>query len=296
MKNLNFWTFPIIRYPKNPRILYGCFITISLEINRAVDTIINNKKLKRKNDIIHDLVSYTKLEAFVKQMFNWEVDVSAIAEPCVEWRDAIPRKIIKDICKKYDKSGNWTVATSACYSGSFVKPGGALVYSSGDITGKILERGTDPWNQGRWSYVLYQGQAGASLMIIGAYRVGTRSGIAGASTAWHQQKVMLSQENRIVEPADAFIQDFEQWYNSKITDNTEVMLFIDANEQWTEESHIRQMATKLSLVNLDIAGSYAFPALHPGISHRRQDTTIDFCLFVYESDCGGDQICHNGSL
>ena len=179
-----------------------------LEINTAVETILNNKKIKRTKELLHDLELYTKLEAFLKQMYSWEVDVCVLAEPCIEWRDSIPRKIVKDVGKKYDKGGNWTVATSSCYSGSFVKPGGALVYSSGDVTGMIVERGTDPWNQGRWAYVRYQGRKGDSLMIVGAYRVGYWSGLAGASTLWHQQKVLLAQEKRIEEPSEVFIKDF----------------------------------------------------------------------------------------
>ena len=274
---LDFSHYPLPKKTKHTLRLFYNNIN-GLEINVAVDTILNNKKVKRKNNIIQDFDTYTKLEAFVKQIYTWDVDVSALAEPCIEWRDTIPRKIVKDIGKKYDRGGNWTVATSSCYSSSFVKPGGALIYSAGQVSGKILERGTDPWNQGRWSYVRYQGQAGASLMVIGAYRVGARSGIAGASTAWHQQKVLLSQEKRVVEPEEAFLQDFEQWYRLKIQDKTEVIMFIDANEQWTEQSKIRQMANNLQLVNLNIAGSYNFPASHPSITNRQRDTTIDYCL------------------
>ena len=277
LKLLDFSHYPLPKKEKNTLRLFYNNIN-GLEINVAVETILNNKKVKRKNNIIQELESYTKLEAFVKQIYTWEVDVSVLAEPCIEWRDSIPRKIVKDIGKKYDRGGNWTVATSSCYSGSFVKPGGALVYSSGETTGKILDRGTDPWNQGRWAYVRYQGQAGASLLIIGAYRVGQRSGLVGASTAWHQQKVLLAQENRTIEPAAAFIQDFEQWYKLQVQEKTEVILFLDANEQWTTKSQIRQLANNLQLQNLNTAGGYNFPASHPSISNRQRDTTIDYCL------------------
>lgn len=107
-----------------------------LEINATIQTVINNKKTKHKQEFIKDLEQYTKIEAFLKQMHNWEVDISVLAEPCIEWRDTIPRRVVQDIGKKYDGTGNWTVATSSCYSGSFCKPGGSLIYSSGNVVGK----------------------------------------------------------------------------------------------------------------------------------------------------------------
>ena len=80
------------------------FITIyGFEINAAVETVINNKQKKRNHKCIQDLENHTKLEAFIKQMYTWQVHASVLAEPCVKWRNAIPRKVVTDISKKYDK-------------------------------------------------------------------------------------------------------------------------------------------------------------------------------------------------
>ena len=152
---------------------------------------------------------YTKIESFLKQTSNWEVEVCILAEPCIEWRDTIPRKIIQDMGKKYNNGGTWTVSTSECYSGSFVKPGGSLIYSTGSTVGKMMERGSDPWGYGRWTYVRYQGKAGKSLLVIGAYRVGRRTGNPGPTTAWFQQKVLLTKDGREELPEEAFLRDLE---------------------------------------------------------------------------------------
>ena len=117
--------------------------------------------------------------------------------------------------KKYNCRGNWTVSTSECYSGSFVKPDGSLKYNTGSIVGRIVERGSDPWGYGRWCYVRYQGKAGKSLLLIGAYRVGHRSCNPGPTTTWYQQKVLLSKDNREIAPEDAFITDIETWLIEK---------------------------------------------------------------------------------
>ena len=274
--------FDFSNYPlpkKTQKVLRIFYNNVNgLEINSAIATVLNNKKEKQKNEFIRDLEYYTKLEAFIKQMNAWQVDISALAEPCIEWRDSIPRKVVQDVGKKYDKSGTWTVATSECYSGSYVKPGGALIYSATSVAGKIIERGTDPWKYGRWSYTVYAGKAGTSLMVVGGYRVGHRSNNAGASTAWYQQKVLLTKDQRDIEPEMAFVQDMEEWITEKIKENMEVIILLDANEQWEQKSNIRKMAKNLNLFNLDTDGEYNFPPTHPCIHNRSRDTTIDYFL------------------
>jgi len=37
-----------------------------LEINLAIATVVNNKKIQRKREFLTELESYTKLEAFIK--------------------------------------------------------------------------------------------------------------------------------------------------------------------------------------------------------------------------------------
>ena len=112
--------FDFSNYPlpnKTDNILRIFYNNINgLEINTAIQTVVNNKKTKQKEEFIRDLEQYTKIEAFVKQMHSWEVDINVLAEPCIEWRDTIPRQVVKDISKKYDRMGNWTDLDGALYS------------------------------------------------------------------------------------------------------------------------------------------------------------------------------------
>ena len=50
-----------------------------------------------------------------------------------------------------------------------------------------------------------------SLLIVAGYRVGTRTSVTGASTAWYQQKGLLSQDKGEEDPIDAFITNMEEW-------------------------------------------------------------------------------------
>ena len=106
-----------------------------------------------------------------------------MSEPCIEWKDIIPRTVLKEIEKKYDKKGHWSVATSNCLVGSHVKPGGSLIYHNGDSAGRLTETGTDPWGYGRWASKRLRGKNDTSLLIIAGYTVGPCTKKAGSSMA-----------------------------------------------------------------------------------------------------------------
>ena len=249
-----------------------------LEINSAVEAVANNAKQKKSHEFVKDLEHFTKVEAFLKQMQDWNTDISILAEPCVEWRDIVPRTIIQETSKKYDRYSNWIVATSECFSSSYFKPGGSAIYSTGSVTGRMIEKGTDPWGYGRWSYAKYNGKGGKSLLIIGGYRVGHRSLVPGESTAWYQQKVLITKDKRTGEPEEVFLTDMEAWLDQKADHQTEIIIALDANEKWESNAKIVKFSQKMGLLNLNLEGGYNFPASHPCITNRNRDTTIDFCL------------------
>ena len=261
---------------KTIRIFYNNINGV--EINSAIEAVANNVKQKKTHEFVKDLDNFTKLEAFIKQINDWNIDISILAEPCVEWRHIIPRTIIQETSKKYDRFGHWIVATSECFSGSYVKPGGASIFSSGRVTGRMITKGTDPWGYGRWSYARYKGKSGKSLLIIGGYRVGHRSSVPGVCTAWYQQKVLITKDKRDGEPEELFLVDLEEWIDKNSDQQTEIILALDANEKWDTNSKIVEFSQRVGLVNLNIEGGYNFPASHPCVPNRSRDTTIDFCL------------------
>ena len=273
----DFTHFPLPKRERNSlRIFYNNIN--GLEINSAIAASINNKKQKVRKQYLSAVETHTKVEAMLKQMYTWEVNITALSEPCIEWRDSLPRKIVRDIGKKQDRLGHWTVATSKSQIGSFVKPGGALLYNDGPWSGRLLETGSDPWGYGRWAYKIFQGKGGNSLLVVSAYRVSKGIKNGGPSTAWHQQKVLMAQENRTDDPADAFILDLESWLGEKMNPNAEVVLFVDANEKWHPRASIKRMSDRLSLNNLNVERDLQFPATHPCLHNPARNTTIDFCL------------------
>ena len=231
--------------------------------------------------ILNDIEQFTKVEAFVKLMKKWDVNICAAAEHCVEWRDMVPRLVIKDTGQKYNPRGMWTVAASNHLVGNHLKPGGALLSSTEDMAIRTIQKGVDPWGHGRWAFQQYRGKDGHSVLVISGYRVGQRSTIPGSSTAWYQQKVLLHTQGRTEEdPADVFFTDMLEWINTQTAqaEKMEIILFLDANEQWSPTATITQFAEIHALANINIAGDFKFPPSHPSFHNMERSTTIDDCL------------------
>ena len=260
---------------KNLRVYYNnCN---GLEINNLVSDHIKQKKDKATNQYIADIEVPSKLDNIIQQMRAWNVDVVSLAEVCTDWNKQIPRRIIQQVTKKYHQTGSWTVSTSNIDMDNFWKPGGTGMLSMGVSNGRVKDRGVDPWKMGRWSYNLLSGsEAGKTLLIITGYRVGQRTGLPGPQTAWFQQQTMLLKDNRNDNPYEAFLTDLSKWLRQFQKDNMELLICLDANEQWGENSTIAKFADQFNLSNIN--QEFQLSATHPNIANPSRGTTIDFCL------------------
>ena len=153
-----------------------------IAIINTINTHLQQRKQTEKINYIKDVDVPTKLHSLLRQMNAWEVDVTYLAEFNTAWEDKTPRKIIKEISRKYDQTGCWTVSTSSISVRYFVKLGGTATITMNDYSGKLVGRGTDPWKLGRWSYVIIAGKK-EQLLIVTGYRLGKRTGKAGPTTA-----------------------------------------------------------------------------------------------------------------
>ena len=130
---------------------------------------------------------------------------------------------------------------------------------------------------GRWSYTVLAGSTkGHTMLIVTGYRPGQRTGVPGTKTTWFQQQTMLLRDNRSKTPHEAFLTDLEQWLHQNKKDNMELLICLDANEQWGEHTAIATFACRLQLCNIN--QEFQIPATHPNIAHPSRSTTIDFCL------------------
>ena len=146
-----------------------------------------------------------------------------------------------------------------------------------EFPSRIKDRGVDPWKLGRWSYIVFKGkQELRDFLMVTGYRVGKRSGTPGASTAWSQQRVLLFKDKRDEDPHLAFLSDLETWLGQEKFVGMEILLMLDANEQWMEGSGITSLASARNLANINEI--YNIKPTHPNILHPSRSTTIDYCL------------------
>ena len=115
-----------------------------LEIKDAIHKAVKLRNIKQKSQITGDIEQHTKVETFMQQMRRWDVSVTMLAEHCTDWNDGVPRLVLQEVGRKYNPRGMWTVATSRCTVGNYIKPGGALVYSTEDMAIRTADKGTDP--------------------------------------------------------------------------------------------------------------------------------------------------------
>ena len=248
-----------------------------VEINNTIGVQLKQKRDKIQYNYLGDTEAPTKVDSLVRQMKVWEVDVVNLAEMCVAWEKRIPRRTIQQITHKYDQTSCWTVATSKIDLGSYVKPGGTGTLALGNSNGLIVERGVDPWQMGRWSYVLFGGvKLGVTLLVVTGYCTGHRTGIPGEKTAWAQQQAMLIKEGRTVKPNEAFVADLSTWLRSYQKPGMELFVSLDANERWHEKALITKFASNFGLCSIN--QECQLPDTHPNIANIDRSTTIDYCL------------------
>ncbi len=248
-----------------------------IEINSTVGNYIKQQRDKQKYNYIQDTEVPTKLDGIIRQQKLWDVDIAAVSEMCTAWEEAVPRRVVQQITKRYEKNACWTVSSSKLSLGTSCKPGGTGILSMGLTNGRMQDRGSDPWNMGRWTYAVYScSSTGPSLLLITGYRPGKRSTPGGPKTAWAQQITLLLKEGRDLSPEVAFLEDMKSWLLQYRKPGMEVLLCIDANEIWQDEAEITTFANNLELTNLN--RTFGLKATHPNIAKMSNSTTIDFCL------------------
>jgi hypothetical protein len=129
-----------------------------------------------------------------------------------------------------------------------------------DWNSRIIERGTDPFGLGRWTYFSLRGKGKIKVMIVTAYRVSQEYlSSVGQKTAAMQQFRHLSQQNREAgmisdpKPKYQFIIDLQAWLQEMMSKEYEIILCLDANE--SIDSKVGQFSPLQYSLSKPITGS-----------------------------------------
>jgi hypothetical protein len=171
------------------------------------------------------------------------------------------------------------------------KPGGTMVLSAGNITGRVIASDMDQW--GRWTSQTYRSLNQLRITIISAYQVGQDVPEKGTVTAATQQRSLLLLANDPVsDPRIAFKRDLSSYIQACRSKGDELILVGDFNEQLGRNSNgIESMAGEYGLLNMMSA---RHGDLQPPATYARGRNCIDYgfaTLRVIQalSKCGYEQ-------
>jgi hypothetical protein len=126
---------------------------------------------------------------------------------------------------------------------------------------------------GRWSFITLKRKQNRKVTIISAYRVCENSlDQAGSATCWKQQWRQLEKKGYgNPDPRKTFLQDFSDFVGSRIKQDKELIIGMDANNDNQDQSDLRRFLRQNDLV--DVFG------VTPPNTYQRGDKCIDY-IFI----------------
>ena len=229
---------------------------------------------------------------------------TCIAEANVNWGNYKIHSVFKSIVKKIWKHSSYVTSCDRGPMVGEIQPGGTLTLICDKWTSRIIEKGSDPYGMGRWSYLIMRGQDNKQILLVTAYRVCVQTiSSAGPTTSTSQQFRFLSKEFRDAniyedpQPRKQFIIDLQAWLEHKNKSGCYIILAIDANEgmgkdtgmfcplEYTLDHPISTKGHDGSISTLVRTCGLCDPLLnqhtetHPPPTYRRGRERIDF-IFV----------------
>lgn len=123
------------------------------------------RKSKLKEDVIR------------QGLIKWDFDIFGAAETNLDWR----------LCKEEEKlphrTNSWWDHQHVSWAFNSTSPpleprqyGGTAVFSNNQAAHRVISKGRDKSNLGRWSWTVYKGKEDIRLCVIAAYRPNPPSG------------------------------------------------------------------------------------------------------------------------
>jgi hypothetical protein len=160
---------------------------------------------------------------------NWDVDIFGIAETNLELR------LLKEEDKLWARTREWWehLHISFCYNCTFPaiqekQFGGTATFLINDIAHRVVDKGKDATQLGRWSWSKLRGKNGHTLAIIMAYRPNPPS--AGVMGVYTQHTKFFNSTGREECPREAFITDLSQEISKMQEQGCHIIVMLDGNE------------------------------------------------------------------
>ena len=158
-----------------------------------------------------------------------QIDILGIQEHKLDTKQFNVRRAFANSARKNLNQHIIELGSSNSKAEKTYKPGGTAVFAQGDVVGRMLNHGSDPY--GRWSYVTLKGMNGRCITIISAYQVCKAPTNKFGNTAFHQQQTaFLLEQRKSVNPRINFKYDIIKYIKQLQQLNHWVILSGDFNQ------------------------------------------------------------------
>ena len=207
-----------------------------------------------------------------------QADISCFSELNVDTNNYAVRKQMESICQRQFTHNALVLSASKYKSTTVYKPGGTAIMIRNNMIVNMKSHSRD--RMGRWTSVGIC-TANRKIRVISAYQV-CQSLRPGATTIASQQRAQIIEESAAtndhqrLDPRQAFIQDLTNFVHHVQSNNEEIILAGDFNEEIvTQASGMDRLATACGLVDLFSVrlGSSTIPA-----TYQRGTKRLDYIL------------------
>ncbi len=215
----------------------------------------------------------------IEAMDAIQADISCFSELNVDTNKYSIRKTLETICQRQYLQNNLVLSASKYQTPTVYKPGGTAILARNDITAKIKSHTRD--RMGRWASMSLTTSNSRRIRIISAYQVCNVTRL-GTNTIASQQTAQIIEDSvnkdtyQRLTPRQAFIQDLQKFILQMQSENEEIVLAGDFNEDITSPSSgMDQLATTCGLVDLFSirTGTSTLPA-----TYQRGIKRLDYIL------------------
>ena len=168
----------------------------------------------------------------INEQISTETDIMGITEHCINTNHKdIYRRIQDNVHKTIRDKTLLHINASTIQTESAYLPGGTAISLVGNTVGRVEPKGRGGDPMGRWSFAHLRRKNQKPITIITAYQVNIRPTNEIGSTAWHQQRLLLNQQQRTdIHPRQAFIHDLMEFVQTLHTQKHDIIIGGDFNE------------------------------------------------------------------
>ena len=198
-----------------------------------------------------------------------QADIVCCQEHNVDTLQTIVRSILHNTLQHHWQRFRMQTGSTQQSFVQWYKPGGTLMFSVGNITGRIMEQSQD--HMGRWVTQTMKGYNRRQVTVISAYQAVTDSQCTGIMTVTSQQRnIIVQSRDSLSEPRKAFKRDLSELLRRLITRGDEIILVGDFNETIDDTFNgLCKIVADCHLVDLMSGRStIPFPATYARGRHR----------------------------